>query len=109
MTHRPSPAPLENPQPPQVFCTELPRVTAQLREALRSGDHDTLRSAAHRLAGSAGVYGICEASAPAASLWARLNRENPPSAVKGESTLAEAVEELVLACERAAKVMATRP
>ncbi|MBK7405495.1 MAG: Hpt domain-containing protein [Phycisphaerales bacterium] len=109
MTGHPNSSSARPEDPAEEFRAELPDFARRLREAFADRNEASLRSLAHRLVGSAGLLGLGQISGPAAALHARLNRVIPSASIKGDVGLAESVEELTLACERAAGAIAPRP
>jgi len=84
------------------FSQGLPAKRAELEELLAQGAWAEVRRAAHKLRGSAGVYGFDALAAAAARLEDRLLEASPPpadgvhSAIEGAAR--DLVDELARAC-----------
>lgn len=83
-----------------LFLGALREVLPELREAAGSRDWERVWRVAHRLRGSAEMFGVGVVSAPAAVFQAAWGRSKGPSGVKAESELVESAQALVRACER---------
>ncbi len=81
----------------QVLCELLPA----LREAIGREDWDRVLHIAHRLSGSAAMFGFSQVSAAGGAVQALLAGTKGPPGIKAGPRTVESAQELVRACERA--------
>ena len=83
------------------FLRTLKGILPELREALHAGNWEHIERLAHRVKGSASMFGYCKVSAVGSAYQALWCRGKPPNGVKGEVELVDAAMEFVRVCERA--------
>lgn len=83
------------------FLRILAEILPELREALHAGNWADIERIAHRVKGSASMFGYCKVTAVGSSYQALWCRGKPPNGVKGEVELVDAAMEFVRVCERA--------
>jgi HPt (histidine-containing phosphotransfer) domain-containing protein len=110
MTHPPSPLPRllstlsgdpEMGELVEWFVEELPGRISSLSDAMRAHDLARLRTLAHQLKGAAGGYGFDQIGRAAGVVERCVDGGSPDRA------LADALDELVSLCRRAARVAAS--
>ena len=92
-----------------AFREGVAEVVPLLREAVASQEWERVRGLAHRLEGSAGLFGERSVRLAAAVFQRDLGVAKAGGSIKGDGKLAESARELVRVCQRALGVQASRP
>jgi HPt (histidine-containing phosphotransfer) domain-containing protein len=86
-----------------VFTEVLADLLPELETAVQAADWERVRFVAHRLEGSASMFGFFQISGAGASFQAVWSLAKTPNPIKTRADLVESAEELVRACERVAR------
>lgn len=102
-------APAESDSPQAMFRQVLSEVLPGLRGAIGRQDWDQVLHIAHRLSGSAEMFGFSQVSSAGGAVQALLAATKATPGVKAGPRTVESAQELVRACERAIGASQPRP
>lgn len=94
-------APHDSDNPQVIFRQVLRELLPALRGAIGRQDWDRVLRIAHRLSGSAAMFGFSQVSAAGGAVQALLAATKAPPGVKAGPRTVESAQELVRVCERA--------